>query len=179
MVSTTISTPTLQIGATGTAVKDLQELLLQRVGVGGLSADGDFGEITQLAVKVFQQRNFLESDGIVGPKTWEVLLNGGSDHLPILRRGSQGPLVESLQRAMTLGTKTGPLNEAQSIIGTRGYYFGTIDGDFGPMTEQAVKLFQQNPPFRNPSLRPVDGIVGPTTWSVLSSLVTRVSHIFL
>ena len=95
MVSTSISTPTIQIGAKGSAVKDLQELLLQRVGVGGLSADGDFGQITELAVKVFQNRNFLEDDGIVGPLTWRVLLDGGTQHLPLLRRGDRGALVEA------------------------------------------------------------------------------------
>lgn len=177
MVSTNIATPTLQIGASGAAVKDLQELLLQRVGVGGLTADGEFGQITELAVKVFQDRYFLESDGVVGPLTWRILLNGGTQHLPLLRRGDRGALVERLQRALYLGPKTGPTNDIQDIIGTRGYYFGQIDGDFGPMTEQAVKAFQQNPPFGESLL--VDGIVGSQTWEALMSLVARVSHHFL
>ena len=178
MTSTNISTPTLQLGAKGSAVKDLQELLLQRVGVGGLSADGDFGQITDLAVRVFQDRNFLEDDGIVGPSTWRVLLKGGTQHLPVLRRGDRGPLVKRLQQAMHLGSKTGPANDIQSIIGSRGYYFGVIDSDFGPATEQAVKAFQQKPPL-GPSISPIDGIVGPQTWDALMSLVARVSHHFL
>lgn len=178
MVSTNISTPTLQIGAKGSAVKDLQELLLKQVSIRGLSADGDFGQITELAVHVFQNRNFLESDGIAGPETWRVLLNGGTQHLPVLRRGDRGALVKRLQQAMYLGSKTGPANETQSTLGTRGYYFGALDGDFGPATEQAVKAFQQKPPFGR-SLSPVDGIVGPQTWDVLTSLAARVSHHFL
>ena len=180
MVTTSIATPTLQLGATGTAVQNMQELLLKQVGVGGLSADGIFGPITELAVRVFQRRSFLDDDGIVGPQTWNLLMMpDGVSHLPTLRRGAQGALVERLQQALTLGPATGPLNDVQQIIGTRGFYFGRIDGDFGPMTEQAIRDFQQNPPFNNPSITPVDGIVGPKTWDGLKSLVTRVSHIFL
>lgn len=178
MISTNISTPTLQLGAKGSAVKDLQELLLERVSVGGLIADGDFGQITQLAVNVFQHRNFLEQDGIVGPSTWRVLLKGGTQHLTVLRRGDRGPLVKRLQQAMYLGSKTGLANETQNLLGTRGYYFGTIDGDFGPATEQAVKAFQKKPALGQP-LSPIDGIVGPQTWNALMSLVARISHQFL
>ncbi|MEM9090817.1 MAG: peptidoglycan-binding protein [Cyanobacteria bacterium P01_F01_bin.53] len=178
MVNTQIATPTLQLGATGAAVKDLQELLLKKVNIGGLTADGDFGPITQLAVQVFQLRSFLANDGIVGPSTWNVLLNGGVKHLATLRRGSQGPLVERLQQAMSLGSKTGPLNDIQEAVGTRGYYFGTIDGDFGPMTEQAVKAYQQAP-FGQTQLSTIDGIVGPNTWTALTALITRTSHVGL
>jgi len=175
MVTTNISTPTLQIGARGSAVQDLQELLLKKVNVGGLKADGDFGRITKLAVSVFQHRAFLEIDGVVGPKTWNVLLNGGVKHLPTLRRGAQGALVERLQKAMFLGSKTGPFNVLQSAVNSRGYYFGRIDGDFGPMTEQAVKAYQQAP-LSQPPLSPTDGVVGPDTWAALTTLVARVSH---
>ena len=47
-------------------------LLQQRLGV---SADGRFGKDTEAAVKRFQQLHSpLQVDGIVGPKTWAVLL---------------------------------------------------------------------------------------------------------
>jgi hypothetical protein len=59
--------PTLQVGATGTAVKQLQQLL-------GLVADGVFGPQTAQAVKSFQVKNHLTADGVVGPQTWAALL---------------------------------------------------------------------------------------------------------
>ncbi|MEM7007772.1 MAG: N-acetylmuramidase family protein [Thermodesulfobacteriota bacterium] len=40
-----------------------------------ISADGDFGPITEAAVKDFQKKNKLVVDGIVGQKTWRTLLS--------------------------------------------------------------------------------------------------------
>ncbi|MEO9779007.1 MAG: N-acetylmuramoyl-L-alanine amidase [Sedimentitalea sp.] len=60
--------PTLRRPATGDLVKEIQAKV-------GVSIDGDFGPNTEAAVRAFQQRNGLVPDGIVGPKTWEVLLS--------------------------------------------------------------------------------------------------------
>ena len=57
----------LRIGSKGPDVMKLQQLLY-------LKADGIFGQITLEAVKDFQRDNGLFPDGIVGPKTWEVLV---------------------------------------------------------------------------------------------------------
>jgi peptidoglycan hydrolase-like protein with peptidoglycan-binding domain len=57
-----------------------------------------------------------------------------------LRRGSSGPEVEQLQRAL-------------------GFQDAEIDGRFGPRTEQAVRTFQQNQGLQ------VDGIVGRQTYN--------------
>jgi N-acetyl-anhydromuramyl-L-alanine amidase AmpD len=66
--------PTVRFGSEGWQVKRLQKLLRQQ-GIFPVDAkiDGDFGEITQLAVESFQQRHDLEPDGIVGPMTWRAL----------------------------------------------------------------------------------------------------------
>ena len=58
----------LKVGSTGAQVKELQKLL-------SLTADGVFGINTLKAVKVFQSKNRLVSDGVVGSKTWEILLD--------------------------------------------------------------------------------------------------------
>lgn len=58
----------LKVGSTGNQVKELQKLL-------SLATDGVFGIDTLKAVKFFQSKNGLVSDGIVGSKTWDVLLN--------------------------------------------------------------------------------------------------------
>jgi hypothetical protein len=63
---------TIKKGSTGADVKLLQEKLNQK----GFSlvADGSFGEKTHLAVVQFQKNANLGADGVVGPKTWAVLL---------------------------------------------------------------------------------------------------------
>jgi eukaryotic-like serine/threonine-protein kinase len=63
------------MGSEGWQVKRLQKLLRQQ----GLlpepaKIDGDFGEITEAAVKTFQELHDLTPDGIVGPMTWRALV---------------------------------------------------------------------------------------------------------
>ena len=64
----------LRKGAQGEAVKKLQARLNQG---GWLKEDGDFGPVTEEAVKAFQSSRKLKDDGIVGPKT-EAELDAGS-----------------------------------------------------------------------------------------------------
>lgn len=65
--------PTLRRGDTGEWVTKAQELL-QNNG-SEIQADGIFGIGTQTAVKAFQRKNGLDSDGIIGPKTWAMLMH--------------------------------------------------------------------------------------------------------
>ena len=60
---------TLRKGDKGQQVRALQKLL------GGITVDGEFGPETRGAVEAYQRQYKLEVDGIVGPKTWGVLIN--------------------------------------------------------------------------------------------------------
>jgi peptidoglycan hydrolase-like protein with peptidoglycan-binding domain len=53
-------------------VKLVQARLVQ-LGVAKLDVDGEFGPLTEAAVKQFQRRKGLEVDGQVGPLTWTAL----------------------------------------------------------------------------------------------------------
>lgn len=53
-------------GSKGDKVKLVQEFL-------GLTIDGDFGPETHRVVQDFQSMNGLVADGIVGPKTWDLM----------------------------------------------------------------------------------------------------------
>ena len=55
-------------GDKGDKVKEVQKAL-------GITADGDFGPATELAIMKFQGQNSLGADGIVGPNTWAKLIN--------------------------------------------------------------------------------------------------------
>jgi putative chitinase len=61
-------TMNLRLGSTGNDVVKLQEKL-------GLVADGNFGPMTDRAVRAWQSANGLKVDGIVGPMTWNAIMN--------------------------------------------------------------------------------------------------------
>ncbi len=67
----------LRIDSTGNEVKQLQALLNKKLKpTPQLAEDGAFGPNTDKLVKKFQAINNLGIDGVVGPKTWAVLLGG-------------------------------------------------------------------------------------------------------
>ena len=67
----------LSKGSKGQQVKSLQLLLIGNgYDCGKAGADGDFGNGTHNAVILFQGKSKLETDGIVGAKTWNALLKG-------------------------------------------------------------------------------------------------------
>ncbi|WP_165612880.1 peptidoglycan-binding protein [Mycolicibacterium peregrinum] len=123
----------LRRGADSPFVKILQHLLRAR-GF-GLTVDGDFGPLTDAAVRVFQGSQGVEVDGIVGPVTWARLFI-------TVRPGSTGEPVKAVQVRVNMSQAT-PI---------------AVDGDFGPFTEAAVRKFQKSRAID------VDGVVGPVTW---------------
>ena len=141
--------PTLQFGSQGGNVRALQNGLNNHFGQRQqIATDGNFGRVTERAVKIIQYRSFLEQDGIVGPKMWHVLCTGSLFEQPVLRRGSTGALVGRVQQVLKQGQ----------------FYQGTPDQEFGPLTEAAVKVFQGD----RGLLR--DGIIGDETWFALREL---------
>ncbi|MGH3073029.1 MAG: peptidoglycan recognition protein family protein [Gaiellaceae bacterium] len=67
--------PTVRMGSEGWQVKRLQKLLRQNgCFPEPAEIDGDFGEITEAAVRAFQELHDLSVDGIAGPLTWKALV---------------------------------------------------------------------------------------------------------
>lgn len=64
--------PTLRRGSMGDRVKEAQK----KLGFVGDAADGNFGPLTEAAVRRFQRDHGLVPDGIIGPKTWAELGGG-------------------------------------------------------------------------------------------------------
>jgi len=65
------SNTVLHRGSFGNSVGELQELLVSKGFT--LAIDNDFGPATELAVMMYQERNGLTVDGIVGQNTWKSL----------------------------------------------------------------------------------------------------------
>src|SRR5688572_19214066 len=61
----------LRPGSTGPEVARVQSAL-------AIQTDGIFGPQTEAAVRIFQQRNGLAVDGLVGSETWRVLFNSAT-----------------------------------------------------------------------------------------------------
>ena len=81
------SRPTLRYGDSGSCVKVLQNLLLAKgFAIGTSYADGRFGPGTLLGVRRYQQSRLdLAIDGVVGPATWNRLVNGGGTAYSVYR----------------------------------------------------------------------------------------------
>jgi peptidoglycan hydrolase-like protein with peptidoglycan-binding domain len=141
--------PTLSTGDTGPDVRWAQYRLVRQT-LSYTDVDGVFGPVTYRAVVEFQESYDLTADGIIGPKTWQAL-RGDSERPPTLKRGSSGEVVASVQKALNLGRGEFTPPDAKDLA---------IDGDFGPLTQAAVKAMQTYNDL------PADGIVGMATWAV-------------
>ncbi|GAA4397722.1 hypothetical protein GCM10023168_02970 [Fodinibacter luteus] len=129
--------PLVRRGATqDTNWRVLAAQYLLRAQGAAIAADGSFGPASGAAVQAFQQT--LRASDIsttLGQLDWPSLV------VPV-RPGDHGDAVKAVQTLVP-----GDL---------------TVDGSFGPLTEAAVREFQQ---MFSP---PVDGRVGPITWHALT-----------
>lgn len=67
---------TIKKGSTGGQVAAMQAMLIGfGYDLGKYGADGDFGEISEKALKNYQSQHGLAADGICGPNTWISLFS--------------------------------------------------------------------------------------------------------
>ena len=129
--------PVLRLGLTGEDVADLQRQLSALRYYDG-EIDGKYSTEVQEAVRAFQEKNGLTTDGIAGRETQDLLYSSqaqanlisadsGSETYLLLKQGTIGIEVRRLQaRLMELG-----------------YYAGGVDGLYGSTTVDAVRAFQR------------------------------------
>lgn len=120
-------------GTVGSAAKAVQQLLIDAgVSLRG-GADGDFGRVSEAALKEYQKDHGLDQTGVADEATL-LALTGSVVAVPSeyaqlvgLRPGALGDSVAALQRRL--------LDIGITVR-------GGVDGVFGPATAQALKAFQ-------------------------------------
>jgi hypothetical protein len=132
----------LNRGDRGTRVR-IAQCLLRALGHYRGEVGGSYGEETYRAVREFQRARGLRATGRVEASTWTALLAAGSR--PVLKRGSEGPDVRRVQRALTAAMP--------GAVPVRGH--------FGPGTVAKLARYQATRGLR------VSGVVTPGTWHAL------------
>jgi hypothetical protein len=120
---------------------------LQARGLYSGTIDGVMGPGTRRGVRLLQRRAGILVDGIPGPQTQRALGRYGRHRYAsrMLHRGNRGWDVAALQFKLAW----------------HGFPSGTLDGDFGPHTDAALRRFQ-----RWAGLG-ADGVAGPATFRAL------------
>lgn len=153
MVSTVkLSKPTLRLGDSGPAVKELQTLLngygqfINSPGIFAGTPDGEFGPQTQQAVIAFQAQVFLPRTGVAADLTWRSLFKRAPVDLPEVKFGETSDFVQLLEERLILLR----------------FLSGQADRRYEQRTVDAVKAFQ-----RSANL-PQRSTVDEATWFALS-----------
>ncbi|MBU9712748.1 peptidoglycan-binding protein [Evansella tamaricis] len=186
-------TKNLSFGMEGSDVLVLQERLKEKGFFQHHTATGYFGQITRQAVQDFQRAHNLTPDGIVGPKTFNVL-NSQQEQKKTSNTSTENK--NSNEQTSTTETSTTNNNttaKSQQVleqvktnhilrVGTRGdeviklqlylkkagfFDHDTATGYYGAITEQAVRKFQ-----RARGLK-VDGIAGPQTLTAINGEISN------
>ena len=157
---------TLRYDMRGDAVLKLQQDL-NKLGYYSGTISGHFGSKTEAAVMSFQKANGLSADGIAGSKTLAKIAtalgsssSGSSSNSSSSNSSSSSASSSSLLKQ---GTKSEAVRTLQQNLKTLGYYTGSVTGNFGPLTKEAVYSFQ-----RANGLS-ADGIAGEKTLTAVSS----------
>jgi len=154
-----IPTPTpliLRTGSQGEEVKRLQQRLLELGFYTGL-VDGQFGQGTAEAVKLFQAQHGLTADGLAGNDTRSLLFGDSvSTYIPT-------PVPSPTPSSLAMGDKNSAVKALQQRLKDLGFYTSSVDGDYGAGTQEAVRLLQSQHGLA------ADGQAGPETLAAVFS----------
>ncbi|NEO98348.1 MAG: hypothetical protein F6K58_06645 [Symploca sp. SIO2E9] len=142
-------------GSRGSQVASLQnDLKVTGYFPNRVRSTGFYGSITESSVKKFQRARALRVDGIAGPSTLAVLHCND--------RGS-GTITSSVTR-LRRGSRSAAVSQLQNNLKTAGFFPQNVrsTGFYGPVTENAVRKFQQARGLR------ADGVAGGQTLSALA-----------
>ena len=161
---------TLRMGDSGAPVTQLQQAL-KKAGFFTGTADGRYGQSTYDAVLAFQRANDLKQTGVANTETNRMLFGLVPTASPTPKtvtnppsyRTVTNPPVGSNYITLKMGDSGAPVSQLQQALKRGGYFKGTVNGQYGGTTYDAVKRFQQNNGLK------ADGIAGTKTQVLLFS----------
>ncbi len=163
----------LEKGDRGPSVRNLQQQL-KAAGFYQAAVTQIYDVSTEEAVRRFQRSAGLRVDGIVGASTLQKLESWQGKKPSATTRQTKKPSPATTQAKnpsptnsattqrrnpnyLAKGDEGGDVRVLQERLRVAGFYYGNATGIFGPITEEAVKRFQDSYKLD------VDGIVGPAT----------------
>ena len=152
----------------GTTLRyDMRSDAVLKLGYYSGTISGHFGSKTEAAVMSFQKANGLSADGIAGSKTLAKIATalGNSSSSSSSNSSSSNSSSSSAASSSLLkqGTKSEAVRTLQQNLKTLGYYTGSVTGNFGPLTKEAVYSFQKANGLS------ADGVAGEKTLAAISS----------
>lgn len=144
-------------------IKQIQTMLNSKnlTGINCGTPDGMYGGKTVQAVRKYQVRYSLTSDGVVGQKTLTTLESAstGPNYGVTFAKVRAGTEVFRLD----MNTVNNDVMAIQNMLNAKGINCGTPDGAYGKDTVAAIKIFQGKMGISS------DGIVGKVTLAKLES----------
>ena len=150
----------LKNGSSGSMVEKLQTRL-QELGYYNGAIDGEFGDNTETAFKLFQKAAGLYVDGIAGSDTEYLYADDAPVYTPETTKAEEKAekaeiadtganadadadeaADEDAELKLATGDYSDEIAKVQERLIALGYLSGEADGEFGAMTEEAVKSFQ-------------------------------------
>lgn len=142
-----------------------------------VSPAGVFNGETDAAVRAFQRVMGLTSDGIVGSNTWYRMLSVFNAVKRLNELDSEGISPADLETVFALPLRLGDRGYDVMVIQSYLDFIATrhgeipylyVDGIFGPMTDRAVRAFQEAYGLK------ADGVVGQETFNRLVSAYSEI-----
>ena len=154
----------LRHGSRSEAVRQMQEDL-RTLGYYTGTVSGHYGTLTEAAVTNFQKANGLSADGIAGSKTLDKIASKLKSSSSSSSSGSSSSSSSSGSSSMLkYGMKSSSAVRAlQENLKALGFYTGSVTGNFGNLTKEAVYDFQKANGLS------ADGIAGSKTLSKIES----------
>jgi len=173
----------LRRGDQGEDVRTVQKMVRRiarnfpAIPLAAVSPAGVFNGETDAAVRTFQRVMGLTSDGIVGQNTWNRMLATFNAVKRLNELDSEGISAADIETVFSLPLRLGDRGVDVMIIQSYLDFLARkhsaipdlyVDGIFGPITEQAVRAFQQAYDLK------ADGVVGRETFNRMISAYSEI-----